>query len=109
MEWRKAWADCWEEVKYCSGACRKRGLTEEDRVLEEELVRFLRERGTSKTICPSELARLRYGEDEWRGQMEAVRMAARRLVAAGKAEILQKSKVVDASTAKGPIRIRLKK
>lgn len=36
-------------------------------------------------------------------------MAARRLVAAGKAEILQKSKVVDASTAKGPIRIRLKK
>lgn len=23
MTWRKAWAKNWDEVKYCSGACRK--------------------------------------------------------------------------------------
>ncbi len=22
--WRKKWADCWEEVKYCSERCRRR-------------------------------------------------------------------------------------
>ena len=22
--WRKKWADCWDEVKYCSERCRKR-------------------------------------------------------------------------------------
>jgi len=39
--------------------------------------------------------------------MEPVRMAARRLVARGEAEITQKGSVVDPSTAKGPIRVRL--
>ncbi|MCG9886769.1 MAG: DUF2256 domain-containing protein [Cyanobacteria bacterium] len=24
--WRKKWADCWEEVKYCSDRCRRRRL-----------------------------------------------------------------------------------
>ncbi|WP_413165681.1 DUF2256 domain-containing protein [Capilliphycus salinus ALCB114379] len=22
--WRKKWADCWDEVKYCSDRCRRR-------------------------------------------------------------------------------------
>ena len=109
MEWRAAWADCWHEVKSCSSACRKRGLRREDRELEEALLRLLQERGPNKTICPSELARQRYGEGEWRAQMETVRMAARRLVVKEQAEILQKNRPVDPSTAKGPIRIRLKK
>ena len=34
-------------------------------------------------------------------------MAARRMVARGEAEITQKGSVVDPSTAKGPIRVRL--
>ncbi len=38
--------------------------------------------------------------------MEDTRMAARRLVAAGRVEITQNDRVVDPSTAKGPIRIR---
>jgi hypothetical protein len=25
MTWRKAWAKNWDEVKYCSDACRKQG------------------------------------------------------------------------------------
>lgn len=23
MSWRRRWARCWEEVKYCSNACRR--------------------------------------------------------------------------------------
>ena len=38
---------------------------------------------------------------------QPVRRAARRLVDAGAGEITQKSRVVDPSTARGPIRIRL--
>ena len=76
--------------------------------MEDALLELLKERGASITICPSELARQRYGEGEWRQEMEPIRMAARRLVVAGKAEILQKNRIVDPSTAKGPIRIRIK-
>jgi hypothetical protein len=38
--------------------------------------------------------------------MEQARQAARRLVAAGVAVITQGGRVVDPSTAKGPIRVR---
>ncbi|MBD2543029.1 DUF2256 domain-containing protein [Planktothricoides sp. FACHB-1370] len=24
FSWRKKWADCWDEVKYCSERCRRR-------------------------------------------------------------------------------------
>jgi hypothetical protein len=82
-------------------------LRREDRALEKELGEMLAARGPSQTICPSELARQRYQEDEWRTRMEDVRMAARRLVARGEAQILQKGEVVDPSTAKGPIRVRM--
>ena len=66
-------------------------------------------RGT--TICPSEAARLVARDDGsdldgWRYLMEPTRSAARRLVAEGRLEIVQRGKVVDPSTAKGPIRLR---
>ncbi|MGD8977261.1 MAG: DUF2256 domain-containing protein [Gammaproteobacteria bacterium] len=33
--WRRKWADCWSEVRYCSRRCRAARSTEEDqRVLE---------------------------------------------------------------------------
>lgn len=57
------------------------------------------------TLCPSEIAR-RVGGDDWRPLMEPARQAARRLVAAGVAEIAQRGSVVDPSTARGPIRVR---
>lgn len=44
----------------------------------------------------------------WRERMEEVRRAARLLVAAGQVEIMQKGRIVDPSTARGPIRIRRK-
>lgn len=66
---------------------------------------MLAARGLSASICPSEVARAL--ADDWEPLMEPVRMAARRMVARGEAEITQKGSVVDPSTAKGPIRVRL--
>ena len=46
------------------------------------------------------------GGATWRDWMEPVREAARRLVVRGELEILQGGHVVDASAARGPIRLR---
>ena len=45
--------------------------------------------------------------DDWRPLMARCRSAARRLVASGRLEITQGGHVVDPSTARGPIRLRL--
>ncbi|MEW1834909.1 DUF2256 and DUF3253 domain-containing protein [Microbacterium sp. NPDC079995] len=105
IQWRKKWEKNWDDVKYCSDACRKRGIRPVDEKLTRAIVELLDARAASATICPSEAARAVGGED-WRDLMEPARRAARRLVAAGEVEITQRGQVVDPSTAKGPIRIR---
>jgi hypothetical protein len=104
--WRRRWANDWEQVKYCSQSCRRRGLRPMDARIEAEILRLLEARAALATACPSEIAR-RLGGEGWREWMEPVRMASRRLVAGGRLEILQKGRVVDPSTARGPIRLRL--
>jgi len=106
IEWRKKWERDWERVKYCSKACRSRGVTQQDRDVEHAILSLLEKRRGGGSICPSEAARLA-GGDDWRDLMNAVRMAARRLSARGEVEITQSGRPVDPSTAKGPIRIRL--
>jgi len=106
MQWRKSWEKNWDSVRYCSDACRKVKVNDTDRALESVIQTLLDQRARDATICPSEAARV-VGGDEWRDLMEPSRRAARRLVAQGVVEITQKGKVVDPSTAKGPIRIRL--
>lgn len=109
IQWRKKWERDWDSVRYCSTACRKRGTTATDRALEQSILDLLAARGAGKTICPSEAARavaVDDSDDGWRELMEPARRAARRLVASGDVEITQQGKVVDPSTAKGPIRIR---
>jgi hypothetical protein len=105
MRWRAKWARTWDEVRYCSDACRRRGVTALDRELTGAIRELLDARASTATICPSEAAR-RVGGDQWRELMEPARRAARRLVADGEVEITQGGRVVDPSTAKGPIRIR---
>lgn len=105
MTWRKAWARNWDAVRYCSDACRRRRVGAGDVALEEAIRALLEGRADGATICPSEAARA-VGGDDWRALMEPARAAARRLVAAGEVEITQRGRVVDPSTAKGPIRIR---
>ncbi|MDE0776308.1 MAG: DUF2256 and DUF3253 domain-containing protein [Nocardioides sp.] len=105
IEWRKKWERDWENVRYCSKGCRKRGVSEVDADLESAITDLLAARGQGTTICPSEAAR-QVGGDDWRDLMEPARRAARRLVDAGEVQITQAGHVVDPSTAKGPIRIR---
>jgi hypothetical protein len=103
MEWRKAWARNWDQVRYCSDACRRHRVTATDTALEQAILDLLDAR--AGTICPSEAARAVDAEG-WRDLMEPARQAARRLVARDEVEITQGGHVVDPSTAKGPIRIR---
>ena len=81
------------------------GTSEVDQSLETHILELLAKRDPGKTICVSEAARA-VTEDGWRDLMEPAREAARRLVASGDVVITQGGKVVDPSTAKGPIRVR---
>lgn len=107
MEPRRSDAGQPEPRKYCSGACRKRKVQPVDERLEKGILGLLGERPTGASICPSEAAR-QETPDAWRELMEPARRAARRLVAKGLALITQGGRAVDPSTAKGPIRIRLR-
>ncbi len=111
IEWRKKWERDWDDVRYCSTACRRRGVRPVDHALASAITALLEARAVGATVCPSDAARLVADErgadgDGWRELIEPTRAAARRLVAAGEVEIVQRGRVVDASTAKGPIRIR---
>jgi hypothetical protein len=109
IEWRKKWERDWASVKYCSKACRSRGVNDTDEALEDAILGLLAKRSAGSSICPSEAAKAVGGsddEDNWRALMEPTRMAARRLVARGMVEITQGGRAVDPSRAKGPIRIR---
>lgn len=109
MSWRKSWDRNWDEVRYCSKACRRRRVSSVDRALEAAIVDLLDQRGG--TICPTEAIHLVSSDvDEpaltEQALSEPARRAARRLAAAGVVEIVQDGRVVDPSTAKGPIRVR---
>ncbi|GAA1852258.1 DUF3253 domain-containing protein [Microlunatus capsulatus] len=103
ITWRKKWERDWDEVLYCSAGCRSRGVSEADRALEERLRTLLRT--APKGVGDVDVARA-VDADDWRAQLEPVRRAARRLVAAGEAEIVQGGRVVDGSTAAGPVTVR---
>jgi len=115
IEWRKKWERDWEQVLYCSDKCKRYTPRSDEQGLEEAIMLLLVQRGRGGTICPSEVAQMvlpalaseAAGKERWRDLLEPVRMAARRLVASGRVEVLQGGKVVDASRAKGAIRVRL--
>jgi hypothetical protein len=106
LTWRKKWENCWDEVHYCSDACRCRKPGPAASALEEAILGRLAEIPRTSSICPSEIARSHFPAN-WSERMEDVRRAARRLVAKGLLEITQNNQLVDPSTAKGPIRLRL--
>jgi hypothetical protein len=108
FSWRRAWARDWAQVRFCSDACRRHKVRAVDRDLETAIVRLLEASRAGATICPSEVARAVAGDDraEWEPLMEPARRAARRLVAAGEVELVQRGRVVDRSAFRGPVRIR---
>ena len=76
-----------------------------DAELERTIGALLDRRRPEATICPSEAARA-VAPEGWRELMPAARAAAGRLAAAGEVEVTQGGAVVDAATARGPVRVR---
>lgn len=105
ITWRKKWEKNWDSIQYCSAACRRNKASIKEGH-EETILLLLAARDRDKSICPSEVLPLEERHDKIK--MEKVREAARRLVAAGKIEIVQGGLVADPSTVKGSIRLRLR-
>lgn len=121
FSFREDHAQDWDIVKYCSETCRMHKANASPADLEDAILTLLAERTAdgdlTKTICPSEAARLVAGDDRtkskedrrsWEALMEPARAAARHLVSQNRIVITQHGKVVDPATTKGPIRLRLR-
>jgi hypothetical protein len=79
--------------------------------LESAILEILHQRAPNKTICPSEAAKKVAGtqaKGAWQPLMEPARTAAQSLVAAGQIQATQHGHPIDLTTAKGPIRLRLR-
>jgi hypothetical protein len=97
IEWRKKWERNWDQVLYCSTACRRRGVTEADRQAEDA-IRYAVHHSAGATSMSA---------IHWDAQRaEILRRAARRMVAAGEIEMIQGGRVVDPSTTAGEVSIR---
>lgn len=91
-----------------TGRMSPRSQEDIDQRLEATILDLLGRLDATSTICPSDAARAVGGdaEESWRNLMEPSRRAARRLVDRGEVVITQGGRMVDPSTATGPIRIR---
>ena len=111
ITWRKAWERDWDQVRYCSQACRRRSRSaparEVDAALDAALAARLAAAGAAG-VDVEDLARAVAAErgQDGRDLAEPARAAARRLVASGGAQIIQGARAVDPSTARGPFRVR---
>jgi len=81
-----------------------------DATIRKSILHLLHERGEGKTICPSEVARALAGDTraEWEPLMEPVRAVAASMASEGMLAVTQRGHVVEAASAKGPIRLRLR-
>lgn len=102
IEPRKKWEKMWDQIKFCSERCRRSRKTHN---YEKQILALLTKRGADKTICPSEV--LEPADKQDKEKMEQVRRSARKLVHQGQIVFTQNGNVVDCSTAKGPIRLKL--
>jgi hypothetical protein len=98
MTWRKAWARTWDDVRWCSDACRARGRSASDDALESALLDALRAARRGALLDPEQVLA---------ADRERIRSAARRLAADGAVEVVQGGRVVDPSRASGTFLVRL--
>lgn len=77
--------------------------------IEERIRSLCHERGSGKTVCPSEVARDLAGSDEkrWRLLMAPIRAQAVRLAIDGAIVIRRKGRIVDPVAFKGIYRLGL--
>ena len=102
IEYRKKWEKNWTEIKYCSDECRRNKNKFDYR---EAILNLLRERGSLKTIFPSEVLPENFQQDK--NMLEHVRRSARLLANENKIELIQNGKVVDPTSFKEPVSLRL--
>ena len=120
IRWTEQNARDWDILRFCSEACSGYKPAQHDPALEAAILTLLAERTSdgdrSKTICPSEAAKLVAGDPrtkshaarrDWEALMEPARAAARRLATQRRIVVTQHARPVDPETAKGPIRLRL--
>lgn len=98
ITWRKKWARDWEQVRYCSKACRRSRRTALDQALEDFFRAALRSR---RQVDLSEAPAAVPGVHR-----EQVRQAARRLIAAGEAIGVQQGRTIDPSRHRGSFSLR---
>jgi len=72
--------------------------------IERTMDALLDERGTGKTICPSEVAR-KLGGETWRALMQPVRDVVAERSDAGELDVTRKGAKVDPRNPGGPIRL----
>ncbi len=88
---------------------RARSMAADGSEISEAIIRLCCERGSGKTICPSEVARaLANNGDCWQTLMSDIRRVAGRLADQGRIRVTQRGKDVDAVSARGPIRLSLR-
>lgn len=105
ITWRKKWEKNWDSILYCSDACR-RSKSSLKLPHEESILSLLTSKTRDACVCPLDILPPEDRKDTLK--VEKVREAARRLAAAGKIDIMQNGNVVNPSTAKGLILVRLK-
>ncbi|MEJ2881028.1 DUF3253 domain-containing protein [Pedobacter sp. GR22-6] len=83
----------------------KNAIVDRNAKIAAKLLAVAEERGTEKTTCPSEIARMLFPED-WRMHMDEVVDVAIKLHHQHQVVITQKGKTIDVGHIKGPIRIK---
>ena len=71
---RKKWESCWNEIRCCSDACRRRKTDSTAEAFESAILARLAETPRTSSLCPSEIARA-HSPDNWREHMEDIRRA----------------------------------
>ena len=74
--------------------------------ISERIISVASQRGSEKSTCPSEIARIMFPGD-WRKHMEDVREVAVGLHRSNKVMITQKGAPIDVDHIKGPVRIKI--
>uniref|UniRef100_T1J621 Tubulin-specific chaperone E n=1 Tax=Strigamia maritima TaxID=126957 RepID=T1J621_STRMM len=75
------------------------------KLIHDEIICLTQERGSEKSICPSEVARKLF-PNGWRSVMQLVRDVGSDLALEGRILILQKGQAINPENVRGPIRFR---
>ena len=103
--WRKSLNKNWDQVKYCSNACRTRKISNLDKRIERKILELLGTEPHITQISTREIAKAVSDKDD-KNLLESIKRAARRLESTKSVIITQKGKKVDSSKAKGHLEIR---